>query len=52
MISTWIWSKLPGAPWAKVAILAVAIVAITAVLFEVVFPWVSTLLPFQEQTVE
>lgn len=52
MISTWIWSRLPGNAWVKTAIVMVATVAIVALLFEVVFPWVSPQLPFQDQTVE
>jgi hypothetical protein len=52
MISTWVWSRLPGNAWIKTALVVVALLALTMLLFEVVFPWVSPLLPFQEQTVE
>lgn len=52
MISMWIWSRLPGNAWVKAAIVALALLAVTALLFEVVFPWAAPLLPFQEQTVE
>lgn len=52
MISTWVWSRLPGPAWIKVVALLVALLALVLLLFEVVFPWISPLLPFQEQTVE
>lgn len=52
MMSSWIWNRLPGNAWVRSALVAIVLVALVAVLFEVVFPWVSPLLPFQEQTVE
>ncbi|WP_160297632.1 hypothetical protein [Demequina salsinemoris] len=52
MISTWIWSRLPGNAWIKALIVAIAFVALVAVLFEVVFPWLEPYLPIQDQTVE
>lgn len=52
MISTWLWSRMPGATWLKILLLIVVIAAIVMVLFEWVFPWVSTLLPIQDPTIE
>ncbi|PKQ27374.1 MAG: hypothetical protein CVT64_01890 [Actinobacteria bacterium HGW-Actinobacteria-4] len=51
-MSTWIWNRLPGNGWVKSVIVVVAIAALVAVLFEVVFPWAAPQLPFQDQTVE
>ncbi|MBC7297653.1 MAG: hypothetical protein H5T82_02020 [Demequina sp.] len=47
----WIWRHLPGPVWTRtiVAVLTLAIVVLA--LFEWVFPAVSALLPFQDQTV-
>ena len=47
-----LWNHLPGPAWVRVATLAVIAVVVIAVLFEWVFPWVTSVLPYQEQTVE
>ncbi len=47
----WIWSHLPGPIWARAIIAVLALAIVVLVLFEWVFPAVSALLPFQEQTV-
>ncbi len=47
----WIWRRLPGPWWMRAITSALAIVVVVLVLFEWVFPEVSALLPFQEQTV-
>lgn len=52
MISTWIWSRIPGPVALKVLLLLVMIVAVIAVLFEWVFPWVSTIVPVSDPTLE
>lgn len=52
MITPRIWNALPGNRWVKTAITVVTLAAVVLVLFEWVFPWVSTLIPYQEQTVE
>ncbi len=52
MISTWIWSRLPGNTWVKSLIAVIAVLVVIALLYEVVFPWLAPLLPLQEQTVE
>ncbi len=47
----WIWNHLPGPTWARAIIATLALAVVVLVLFEWVFPEVSALLPFQEQTV-
>jgi hypothetical protein len=46
-----LWRVLPGPVWARVLTLVLAAVLVVLVLFEWVFPWVSAMLPYQEQTV-
>ncbi|WP_159449297.1 hypothetical protein [Demequina sp. NBRC 110051] len=52
MISTWMWSRIPGPVALKVLLLLVVIVAAVLVLFEFVFPWVSTIVPVSDPTLE
>ena len=52
MMYAWIWRHLPGPRWARATIAVLALAIIVLVLFEWVFPEVSALLPFQEQTVD
>ena len=47
-----LWNRLPGPVWVRVITLTVAAGVLIAVLFEWVFPWVTSVLPYQEQTVE
>lgn len=49
---TWIWRKLPGGVAAKLAGALLLLVAVVAVLFLVVFPWVGPKLPFSHVTVD
>lgn len=51
MIYPWIWRHLPGPPWARVVIAALLVSIVVIGLFEWAFPWVSSLLPYQDQTV-
>lgn len=51
MIYSWIWQKLPGSRWIKVLELTLLLIATVAVLFLVVFPWLSTVLPVDRVTV-
>lgn len=51
MISSRIWAGLPGPVWLKLVLLFVVSGVLVVVLFEWVFPWASTFLQLQEQTV-
>jgi hypothetical protein len=44
----WIWRKLPGALWSKLTMSIVMIAAIGSLLWYVVFPWATPLLPFDD----
>lgn len=48
----WIWRKLPGGLWAKVTCSLVLVTALGAVLWYVIFPWATPLLPFDDVQVE
>lgn len=44
----WIWHKLPGNLYAKLTETLVLMVAVGALLWFVVFPWATPLLPFDD----
>ncbi|MBM2616815.1 hypothetical protein JIG36_14735 [Actinoplanes sp. LDG1-06] len=44
----WIWRKLPGGVWGKTLGSLGMIAATTALLWYVVFPWATPLLPFDD----
>jgi len=44
----WIWHRLPGNLYAKLTESIVLIVAVGALLWYVVFPWATPLLPFDD----
>jgi hypothetical protein len=46
-----LWRVLPGPTWARVLMLVLSATILVLVLFEWVFPWISEMLPYQEQTV-
>ena len=48
----WIWRKLPGGLPGKVVGSAILVLAVVALLFLVVFPWVEPRLPFNDVTVD
>ena len=48
----WIWRKLPGAVWSKVSISLGLVAATGALLWYVIFPWATPLLPFDDVQVE
>jgi len=48
----WIWRHLPGPTAVRVLIAVALFVAVVAVLFLWVFPWVEPRLPFTEVTVD
>jgi hypothetical protein len=47
-VYAWIWHKLPGNPYAKLTETLVLMVAVGALLWFVVFPWATPLLPFDD----
>ncbi len=47
----WIWRQLPGGMPGKVAGSLLLVVAVSALLLFVVFPWLDPLLPFNQLTV-
>ena len=44
----WIWHKLPGAVWSKLTLSLVLFAAVGSLLWYVVFPWATPLLPFDD----
>ncbi len=48
----WLWNHLPGPTAVRALIAAVAFVALVAVLFTWVFPWLEPRLPFTDVTVD
>jgi len=47
----YLWRKLPGPPVVKWLLTAVILVAVFLVLMEVVFPWVSAQMPYNDVAV-
>jgi hypothetical protein len=47
-VYAWIWRKLPGNVYAKLTGSIVLVVAVSALLWYVVFPWATPLLPFDD----
>ncbi|MGN6522415.1 MAG: hypothetical protein ACTHMZ_04295 [Actinomycetes bacterium] len=48
----WLWHRLPGPLLLRVVIAVVLALAVVALLFLVVFPWVEPRLPFTQVTVD
>ena len=48
----WLWRHLPGPTAVRVVIALLLFVAVVAVLFLWVFPWVEPRLPFTDVTVD
>lgn len=48
---SWLWHKLPGPTPVKVLIVLALLVAVFFLLMEVVYPWVSTLMPYTDVAV-
>lgn len=44
----WIWRHLPGSTAVRVAEALVLVLAMVALLFFVIFPWIEPLLPFDK----
>lgn len=47
-----LWRFVPGPVWLRIIVLLIAIVAFVYALVFYIYPWVATLLPDQEVTVE
>lgn len=47
-----LWSILPGPVWVRILILIAAAAILLFCLVEWIFPWVNSLLPTQDVTVE
>ncbi|MBO3742028.1 hypothetical protein [Actinoplanes flavus] len=48
----WIWRKLPGGGWSKLAMSLALMSVVGLLLWYVVFPWATPLLPFDDVQVE
>ncbi len=48
---SYLWSLLPGGPVLKSVIVVVVLVGVFFLLMNVVFPWVSTLMPYTDVAV-
>ncbi|HVX46963.1 MAG TPA: hypothetical protein VHC49_23930 [Mycobacteriales bacterium] len=48
----WLWRKLPGGVPGKVALSTLIVLAVVALLFFVIFPWVDPRLPWSQVTVD
>lgn len=49
---SWIWRKLPGGVWSKLSFSVVLLTAVGTLLWYVIFPWATPLLPFDDVQVE
>ncbi|MDR3202525.1 MAG: hypothetical protein LBT54_05275 [Bifidobacteriaceae bacterium] len=47
-----LWRALPGPRWFRVFLLCALLLGAVFVCFEYFYPWLSTVLPFNELTVE
>lgn len=47
-----LWQILPGPAWVRVLILIALLAAVLFSLIEWIFPWVNSMLPTQEVTVD
>ncbi|PRZ42767.1 hypothetical protein CLV47_104113 [Antricoccus suffuscus] len=48
---TWLWRKLPGGLPLKLLQVLILFLAVTALLFFVIFPWIEPLMPYNNVTV-
>lgn len=48
----WFWRTLPGPVVVRLLLAALVLLAVLWLLFEVVFPWAETALPFLDASVE
>ncbi len=49
---SWMWNKLPGPTFVKLLIALVLLVIVVAILFLWVFPWVDSMLPLQDVSID
>lgn len=47
-----LWRLLPGPVWVRVLLVVVLVATVLFALVEWIFPWVNTLLPISDATVE
>lgn len=47
----WIWRHLPGSTPVRIVLAIVLAIAVVALLFLVIFPWVAPRVPFDQVTV-
>ena len=52
MMYAWMWRRTPGPVWVRLLIWLAVGLAVVALLFGWVFPWVQSELPFTDVTVE
>jgi len=45
---SWIWRHLPGPTAARILQVVILFLAVTALLFFVIFPWIEPVLPFDK----
>ena len=48
---SWLWSKLPGPTPVKTIIALIAFIAVFFLLMEVVFPYISPMMPYNDVAV-
>lgn len=48
----WIWRHLPGSTAIKATLAVLIVAAVVALLFLIVFPWLSPRLPFTNTTID
>lgn len=47
----YLWRALPGPAWLKTLIMIAIAVAVFFLLMEVVFPWVSSIMPYNDVSI-
>lgn len=47
-----LWRALPGPTWVRVILCLLLVALVVWVCFQMVFPWLADLMPFNDQTVE
>lgn len=47
-----LWRALPGPGWLRVLLMLALAAVVVLALMQGVFPWVATVMPFNEQTID